>query len=84
MATHCSSRHASNRFQVTSLELVSLVPYLLECQGFNPIGDNLDKFMSDFEQVLEAQNFQKEQVLKWLFFWGGGGCLSSSSAIHFF
>ena len=43
-------------------ELVPLVPYLGDWNGFNPIKENLQNFFYIFEQVLEEHKFEKVQI----------------------
>ena len=47
---------------LAAVELVPLIPYLVEWDEFNPIGENLEKFFYVLEQMLEEHHFDKDQI----------------------
>lgn len=49
-------------FLFAVVELVPLVPYLADWNGFNPINKNLETFFYILEQVLEDQKFEKDRI----------------------
>ena len=47
---------------ISLLELVPIVPYLLDLEGFNPIGENLKEMQYVGESILEEHNMTKTEA----------------------
>ena len=51
---------------ICALELVVLIPYLLNIDEFNPIQENLDQIFYILEQMLEENGFQEAEIKQYV------------------